>query len=450
MSRRAEIERNTKETKIKIALELDGTGKAELHSGIGFFDHMLDGFARHGLFDLTVDVDGDLDVDCHHTVEDTGIVLGNAIREAVGDKKGIRRYGSCILPMDEALVLCAVDLSGRPYYVSDASFSAPMIGDLDTETISEFFYAVSYSAAINLHFKVFSGSNSHHICEAMFKAFAKALDAAIDGDSRVLIVGAGLIGLKCAEGISDKVKSITVVDLANRILPSILDVEGSEIVKEHIEEHGVEFILEDSVAEFKDGVATLNSGKTVEYDVVVIAVGVRPNTSLVSEAGGEVNRGIATDLKCQTTISDVYAAGDCAESLNSATGEHQVLALLPNAYMQGHAAGVNMAGGEELYDKAIPMNSIGFWGLHVITAGDYSGEEIVTREGSKYKKLVVSDNLLKGFILIDNIERAGIYTRLVRDKIALDEIDFEAIAENPGEMAFSRAVRKEDLGGVKQ
>ena len=185
MSRRAEIERNTKETKIIIALELDGTGKAELHSGIGFFDHMLDGFARHGLFDLTVDVDGDLDVDCHHTVEDTGIVLGNAIREAVGDKKGIRRYGSCILPMDEALVLCAVDLSGRPYYVSDASFSAPMIGDLDTETISEFFYAVSYSAAINLHFKVFSGSNSHHICEAMFKAFAKALDAAVAVDPRI-------------------------------------------------------------------------------------------------------------------------------------------------------------------------------------------------------------------------------------------------------------------------
>ena len=185
MSRRAEIERNTKETKIKIALELDGTGKAELHSGIGFFDHMLDGFARHGLFDLTVDVDGDLDVDCHHTVEDTGIVLGNAIREAVGDKKGIRRYGSCILPMDEALVLCAVDLSGRPYYVSDASFSAPMIGDLDTETISEFFYAVSYSAAINLHFKVFSGSNSHHICEAMFKAFAKALDQAVAVDPRI-------------------------------------------------------------------------------------------------------------------------------------------------------------------------------------------------------------------------------------------------------------------------
>lgn len=185
MNRTVSCTRTTKETDIALTLNLDGTGKTQIDTGVGFFDHMLDGFARHGLFDLTVDVDGDLDVDCHHTVEDTGIVLGNAIREAVGDKKGIRRYGSCILPMDEALVLCAVDLSGRPYYVSDASFSAPMIGDLDTETISEFFYAVSYSAAINLHFKVFFGSNSHHICEAMFKAFAKALDAAVAVDPRI-------------------------------------------------------------------------------------------------------------------------------------------------------------------------------------------------------------------------------------------------------------------------
>ena len=177
MSRSASIERNTKETDIRVTLELDGTGQTELDTGIGFFDHMLDGFARHGLFDLNVYVDGDLDVDCHHTVEDTGIVLGNAIKEAVGDKKGIRRYGSCILPMDEALVLCAVDLSGRPYYVSDAVFS--------TETISEFFYAVSYSAAMNLHFKVLSGTNSHHICEAMFKAFAKALDMAVSEDPRI-------------------------------------------------------------------------------------------------------------------------------------------------------------------------------------------------------------------------------------------------------------------------
>ena len=185
MSRISVAERNTKETKIQIQLELDGSGDTELHTGIGFFDHMLDGFARHGFFDLKIHVNGDLQVDCHHTVEDTGIVLGNAIREAVGDKKGIRRYGSCILPMDEALVLCAVDLSGRPYYVSDAQFTVPRVGDMDTEMVKEFFYAVSYSGQMNLHFKVLSGSNNHHICEAMFKAFAKALDAAVSYDERI-------------------------------------------------------------------------------------------------------------------------------------------------------------------------------------------------------------------------------------------------------------------------
>lgn len=185
MDRTASVERNTKETKISMSLNLDGRGHAVLDTGVGFFDHMLDGFARHGLFDLEVSVDGDLDVDCHHTVEDTGIVLGQAIKEAVGDKKGIRRYGSCILPMDEALVLCAIDLSGRPYYVSDAEFTTPSIGDFDTEMVKEFFYAVSYSAGMNLHFKVLSGSNNHHICEAMFKAFAKALDAAVSFDERI-------------------------------------------------------------------------------------------------------------------------------------------------------------------------------------------------------------------------------------------------------------------------
>ncbi len=184
-NRTAVVERNTKETKIRISLSLDGSGKADLDTGVGFFNHMLDGFARHGLFDLEVHVDGDLEVDCHHTVEDTGIVLGNAIREAVGDKKGIRRYGSCILPMDEVLVLCAIDLSGRPYYVSDAQFTVPRVGDMDTEMVKEFFYAISYSAQMNLHFKVLSGSNNHHICEAMFKAFAKALDAAVSYDERI-------------------------------------------------------------------------------------------------------------------------------------------------------------------------------------------------------------------------------------------------------------------------
>ena len=184
--RQATVERNTKETKIKMTLNIDGTGSCKSETGVGFFDHMLDGFARHGLFDLDVKVDGDLFVDCHHTIEDTGIVLGNAIKEAVGDKKGIKRYGSCILPMDEALVLCAIDLSGRPYYVSDAEFTADRCGDMDLEMVKEFFYAVSYSAGMNLHFKVLSGSNNHHIVEAMFKAFAKALDSATMVDERIV------------------------------------------------------------------------------------------------------------------------------------------------------------------------------------------------------------------------------------------------------------------------
>lgn len=185
MARTAEVIRNTKETQIRLELNLDGTGKAQVHTGIGFFDHMLEGFARHGLFDLTVDVRGDLQVDCHHTVEDTGIVLGEAIRQAVGDKKGIRRYGERVLPMDEVLVLCALDLCGRPYFCSDAAFPTERIGAMDTEMVREFFYAVSYSAAMNLHFCMLRGGNSHHMAEAMFKAFAKALDEAVGFDARI-------------------------------------------------------------------------------------------------------------------------------------------------------------------------------------------------------------------------------------------------------------------------
>lgn len=185
MAREASVERNTKETEIKLKLTADGSGYTDIETGIGFFDHMLDGFARHGLFDLCIRVHGDLNVDDHHTVEDTGIVLGTAIREAAGDKKGIRRYGSCILPMDEVLVLCAVDLSGRPYFSWDAEFSAEKIGDLSSEMIKEFFYAVSYTSGMNLHVKVLTNGNSHHLAEAIFKSFAKALDQALSFDQRI-------------------------------------------------------------------------------------------------------------------------------------------------------------------------------------------------------------------------------------------------------------------------
>ncbi|MEI3228220.1 MAG: imidazoleglycerol-phosphate dehydratase HisB [Lachnospiraceae bacterium] len=185
MSRKGIVNRKTKETDISMKLELDGRGIAKVDTGIGFFDHMLEGFSKHGFFDLDLKVTGDLTVDCHHSIEDTGIVLGNAIRKAVGDKRGIRRYGSCILPMDETLVLCAVDLSGRPYLVFDGTFTTDRVGYMDTEMVKEFFYAVSYSAGMNLHIKVLSGENNHHIIEGMFKAFARALDEATGIDERI-------------------------------------------------------------------------------------------------------------------------------------------------------------------------------------------------------------------------------------------------------------------------
>ena len=183
--RQAHIERNTKETQISLTLNLDGNGAADVSTGIGFFDHMLINFARHGLLDLTLSVKGDLQVDTHHTIEDTGIVLGKAIKEAAGDKKGIVRYGSVILPMDESLLLCALDLCGRPYLVYDLSLDREFVGDLETEMIREFFYAVSYGAEMNLHVKQLSGTNNHHIIEGAFKAFAKALDAAVQVDPRI-------------------------------------------------------------------------------------------------------------------------------------------------------------------------------------------------------------------------------------------------------------------------
>lgn len=183
--RKAEISRVTGETNVHISLDLDGTGKAQIHTGIGFFDHMLNSFARHGLFDLTVDVEGDLEVDSHHTIEDTGIVLGQAIRQAVGDKKGIRRFGDCMLPMDETLMLCALDLSGRPYLKFYMPLTVPKVGDFDTEMVHEFFYAVGYGAEMNLHLKMLDGENNHHIIEAAFKAFAKALDQATQYDDRI-------------------------------------------------------------------------------------------------------------------------------------------------------------------------------------------------------------------------------------------------------------------------
>lgn len=181
----ASIQRKTKETDISARLNIDGTGSSTINTGIGFFNHMLEGFAKHGFFDLNLNCEGDLAVDCHHTIEDCGIVLGNAVKEAIGDKKGIKRFGSCILPMDETLVLCAIDLSRRPYLVFDGEFTTDRVGYMDTEMVKEFFYAVSYSAEMNLHIKVLNSGNNHHMIEAMFKSFARALDEATTLDPRI-------------------------------------------------------------------------------------------------------------------------------------------------------------------------------------------------------------------------------------------------------------------------
>lgn len=185
MTRSTTVTRKTRETNINMILNIDGTGKSDIETGIGFFNHMLEGFAKHGFFDLSVKIDGDLVVDGHHSVEDCGIVLGQAIKEAIGDKKGIKRYGSFMLPMDETLALCAIDLCGRPYFDFDCNFTVERVGYFETELVREFFYAVSYSAGMNLHLQIVHGENNHHMIEAMFKAFAKALDEATSIDPRI-------------------------------------------------------------------------------------------------------------------------------------------------------------------------------------------------------------------------------------------------------------------------
>ncbi len=280
-----------------------------------------------------------------------------------------------------------------------------------------------------------------------------SLEAAIRKDSKVLIVGAGLIGLKCAEGLRDRVADITVCDLSDRVLSSILDTECAAMMQAHLEANGIHFLLGDSAARFEKNTAFMKSGKTVDFDVLVLAVGVRANTSLVSDAGGAVNRGILVDNRMRTTAADIYAAGDCTEGEDISLGGKRVLAILPNAYMQGDCAGVNMAGGDKTFDKAIPMNSIGFFGLHAMTAGSYFGEEAGGRlyeeksEG-KLKRLFIRDGLLTGFILIGETERAGIYTSLIREKTPLDTLDFEMLKTVATSAAFSPKVRRKKFGGV--
>lgn len=274
---------------------------------------------------------------------------------------------------------------------------------------------------------------------------ALSLEKVLSKRKNVLIIGAGLIGLKCLEGILERVKSVSVVDMAGRILPSILDDAGAAIVRRELEEKGAKFYLSDSVAKFEGNTAHLKSGKEIPFDILVVAVGVRPNTELIKDAGGEVSRGVVTDEKQQTSIQNVYAAGDCAESFDITSDARKVLALLPNAYRQGYTAGINMAGGEAAFADAMPLNAIGFFGSHVLTAGSYEGESFVQAEGNVYRKFFCKDGVLKGFILVNSPERAGIYTALIRNKTPLSEVDFKSLEGMPNLAAFPQAARERML-----
>jgi len=278
---------------------------------------------------------------------------------------------------------------------------------------------------------------------------AKALDAALFPKARVLIVGAGLIGLKCAEGIAAKVGSLTVIDLAPRILSSVLDDEGAAVVQKHLEKNGVSFRLGVSAKVFKGSSVELTSGEKLGFDILVTAVGVRPNVSLVADAGGAVEKGLVVDGEMKTTVSNVWAAGDCVTSFDISLGARRVLAILPNAYNGGHIAGVSMAGGAPPEPHFFPMNAIGFFGLHILTAGVYEGEVYGSHKSGSYKKLFYGGTL-RGFILIGDVARAGIYTSLLREQTPLSDLDFESVCKEPSLIAFSRRYRDEKLAGMRE
>ena len=276
---------------------------------------------------------------------------------------------------------------------------------------------------------------------------ASALAEALRPESRVLILGAGLTGVKCAEGIRGLCAQIAIADLAPRVLPAVLDDTAAAMVQARMEEKGVRFYLNDSAAAFRGNTARLQSGTELEFDVLVTAVGVRPNTQLVADAGGAVDRGILVDGRCATTLPDVYAAGDCAQGYDAVSGEKRMLPLWPNAVLQGETAGINMAGGRADYTQGIALNASGVFGLHMVTAGSYEGESFTVQRDGSYNRLVTADGVLKGVIMVGDVSRAGIYTDLIRKKKPLSEIDFDLIRESPQLMAFSQKDRRVQLGG---
>lgn len=274
---------------------------------------------------------------------------------------------------------------------------------------------------------------------------AEEIGELLTADSKVVILGAGLIGLKAAEAVVKQAAQVTVLDLADRVLPSVLDAEAGQIVADHLIAKGVDLKLETSIEEIGDMSVTLNSGETLPYDILILAVGTRPATALADEAGLHCERGIVTDDHQLTSINAVYAAGDCTQSHDISSGAEKNMAILPNAYMQGETAGINMAGGKAVYEKAFPLNSMGLLGLYMLTAGSYTGEPIVSRTADSFKKFYVEDNRLRGYIVIGDCQRGGIYTDLIREGIDLSTVDFAGLMAEPTLSAFALASRYDKL-----
>lgn len=274
----------------------------------------------------------------------------------------------------------------------------------------------------------------------------KSVEKAVNKKKNVLIIGAGLIGLKAAEGLLERVKSITVVDLAPRVLPSILDEEASKIVQKELEDKGIKFHLGCSASEFKENSAILTTNEEISFDVLILAVGVRPNIKLAKDAGIECGRGIIVDDMARTSSPDIYAAGDVCEQKELTLKENRIIAIIPNATLQGETAGVNMAGVEKHFTNPVAMNAIGFFGSHIITAGTYTGQAEVISDESFYKKFFIKDDKLKGFILMGRaVDRAGIYTAVVRNETSLSSIDWNTLKEKPSLAAFALKERKSML-----
>ena len=277
---------------------------------------------------------------------------------------------------------------------------------------------------------------------------AEDLIKALTPDTRLLIIGAGLIGLKCAEGAHHITDKITVCDLAGHVLSSILEKEDAEVVQAHLEENGVKFLLSDSVASFDGNCAVMKSGAKVEFDVLVTAVGVRANIQLMKDAGGACGRAITVSDRMETSLEGIYAAGDCTEYNDISDESVKVMALMPNAYIGGKTAGINMAGGEAAFDNAIPMNSIGFFGYHIMTAGSRNGEIKKTEDGKNRKKFFIRDGKLVGFMILGDVKNTGILTSLIRNRIPLDSlVDFD-LEKTPAISAFDSENRSKFLESV--